>query len=1467
MNRTVQKKISKAKRNPTATEAGGQRPGAKHGDLFGAASSHLESENKYRLLFESNPVPMWVFNLESLRFLAVNDAAVHNYGYSREEFLTMTIREIRPREDTPALLEVIRTLKDGFHPPQPWRHRRKDGSVFDVEIRSHTLTYEGRRADLVMATDVTERRRAQETLARSEQKYRSLFECADDAILIFDPDTEVILEANEKACRMYGFSRTELLGMSLKELTLNVPRGRKQVATLLEHGLCRNFDTVHLNKTRIPIHILANASVIDYQGRKAILSIHRDITERMQAVQALKESEDRYRDLVENSQELICTHDLDGKVLTVNLATARSLACEPGEIVGHNIREFLAPEMQEGFDDYLATIRRDGKAHGLMLVKNFAGEKRVWEYSNTLRTEGVDVPVVRALARDVTERKRAERSARMENRRNEIILRTALDGFLIMDSQGQILEANPAFCQMFGYTPEELRTMRVSDLAAQRTFTEVENLIHEIRARGFATFETTGHCKEGGFIDVEVKSNTIQLDGNELLFSSVRDITERKRNEEQLRELSEFDNQIISSAQEGIVVYDRDLRYRVWNPYMEELSGLRAEEVIGRHPLEILPFLKEQGVYDLLQRALAGQTVVAPDIPQPPIGPKGPGWSSARFSPLRNTKGEIIGVVGIIRDITESKNAEDELQRSRYMLQSVLDTIPQRVFWKDLNSNYVGCNQPFALDAGEEDSKAIVGKSDFELAWKERAALYRADDHEVISTDKSKIHFEERVSHANGRDLWVRTSKVPLHDIQGQVIGILGTYEDITELKRSEMERQAIYEVTEGINQTANLNDLLHLVHEALRRVVYTENIFIALYNKRADHFEFPYWVDQFDPPPNPAQVGKSRTAYVFRTGQPLFLTPEIFRDLNLKGEVEQIGTPSEVWIGVPLKTPVETIGVLVVQHYSDANAYTKRDLEFLTSVGNQIAVAIERKRAEEAIHLQTTRFQSLFENSPIPIAMMDHSDLIIQVNKAFERTFGYMRAEVLGRPINDVVAPPEKKDEAADLSAQTLGGHAIQLETVRRCKDGTLVPVQIFGVPMFSDTGTIGLFALYMDLTESKFLSEQLRQAQKMEAVGRLAGGIAHDFNNLLTAILGYGQLTLGSLDGHDPLRKNVQEIIKAGERAAGLTNQLLAFSRKQVLQPVPLNLNAVVSDMDKMLRRLIGEDVELILKLNAKIGSVRADVGQMGQIIMNLAINSRDAMPHGGKLIIETSNTTFDEVYTRLHPEAIKGSYVMLAITDTGTGMDSDTISHMFEPFFTTKGLGKGTGLGLSTVYGIIKQSDGYVYPYSEVGRGTTFKIYLPRVDGKLDAPIQGEQNADEHPATETILVVEDEMGVRSLIQSVLAAKGYTVLEADDGIEALKLNENHPGTIDLLLTDLVMPRMSGRELAEHLSPKRPEMKVLFMSGYTADSVVYTGALESTLNFIQKPFTTKELSQKITHVLHNDVPDAGPAEELVARN
>jgi two-component system cell cycle sensor histidine kinase/response regulator CckA len=454
-------------------------------------------------------------------------------------------------------------------------------------------------------------------------------------------------------------------------------------------------------------------------------------------------------------------------------------------------------------------------------------------------------------------------------------------------------------------------------------------------------------------------------------------------------------------------------------------------------------------------------------------------------------------------------------------------------------------------------------------------------------------------------------------------------------------------------------------------------------------------------------------------------------------------------------------------------------------------------------------------------------------------------REELIGRTMMECY-PGISQTEMFGLLRRCMdGGVPASIENEFKYPDGTSRTFELRIQPCDA-----GITVLSIDVTERRKLEAQFRHAQKMEAVGNLAGGVAHDFNNLLSVILTYTSLALEDLKPGDPLRLDIEEMKRAGERGGELTRQLLAFSRQQVLLPQILDLNHVVLGMEKMLRRLLGEGVELSLLTSHALGAIEADPGQVEQVIMNLVVNARDAMPKGGQISIETKNAGLDAAYTSEHFGVAPGPYVMLAVTDTGFGMDAATRERIFEPFFTTKEKGKGTGLGLSTVFGIVKQTRGHVWVYSEPGKGTTFRVYFPRTDRSVDRPLSAPPAPVTLNGTETVLVAEDEDQVRAIVRSILRRHGYNVLEADNGGEALLICEKYTAKIDLLVTDVVMPRMSGRELAERLAPLRPGMKVLYLSGYTEDSIVHHGVLDSGIAFLEKPITPGALLRKVRSVL-----------------
>jgi two-component system cell cycle sensor histidine kinase/response regulator CckA len=695
--------------------------------------------------------------------------------------------------------------------------------------------------------------------------------------------------------------------------------------------------------------------------------------------------------------------------------------------------------------------------------------------------------------------------------------------------------------------------------------------------------------------------------------------------------------------------------------------------------------------------------------------------------------GEIAALQAFGRDITQRKQIEQQLLESERRYRDIFTFAPVGIYQSLPDGTIIAANNSLAEMLGYESADELLTvrmDRDVYLGEQERERLIEEYETRGYARD-----LEIRWKKKDGSAIWVELTAHAIKGPDGSTEYFEGFVHDITGRKRMEDERQLISEIIQGVINTSDLNELLTLIHQSIRRYLYAENCFVALYDEATKLMQFPFWVDKLDPRPEPRPVGIGFSSYVLRTGKPMLVDPELTELMYQRGEVEKSGSKSASWMGVPLRTSERTIGVLVVQHYEEENAYDLRDLEFLTSVGNQIALAIERKRAE----------------------------------------------------------------------------------------------------------------------TNLRETEDRLRQSQKMESIGSLAGGIAHDFNNLMTAVTGYSELALRSLKKDDPLRFKIEEIKKAGERAASLTRQLLAFSRKQMLQPRVLDLNQIISELDKMLRRLIGEDMMLETLLDPALGQVKADPGQIEQVLMNLVVNARDAMPTGGKLTIETRNAYIDQTYIKPQEILRPGHYVVLAVSDEGHGMDAQTQQKIFEPFFTTKDVGKGTGLGLATVYGVVKQSDGYIWVYSEPDKGTTFKIYLPRVDDAKELVETAERERVEL-GHETVLLVEDEQIVRNLAQEVLKQYGYTVICAADGEEGLRVCKEFEGRIALMITDVVMPRMSGRELAEQVATLRPDTRVLYMSGFTDDAIVRHGMLHESFAFIQKPFSPDSLALKARQVLDQSV-------------
>jgi PAS domain S-box-containing protein len=771
--------------------------------------------------------------------------------------------------------------------------------------------------------------------------------------------------------------------------------------------------------------------------------------------------------------------------------------------------------------------------------------------------------------------------------------------------------------------------------------------------------------------------------------------------------------------------------------------------------------------------------------------------------------------------------AEEQVFRSEEMFQIVLDTIPQRVFWKDADSVYVGCNAPFARDAGCDDPSELVGRTDYDMSWKPSADAYRADDREVMKTGIPRIDYEETQIRSDGSKGWLRTSKLPLRSADGRITGVLGTYEDVTERRHAQEVLRESEQFLESI--VDNIPDMI-FVKDA-------RDLRFVRFNRAGERM-----------------TGHSRDDLVGKTDHDI--SPKEEADFFAAKDREVLET------GKPVDVPEEAHSAGALGHRI---LHTKK-IPILDAAGRPIYLLgisediTDRKRAEEALRQSEERYRHITETITdyvFSVVVADGQAASTTHGPGCVAVTGFTSEELSGHPfLWAEIVVPEDRTLVVDQSRRLLAGERVMpLEHRIVRKDGTVRWVRNTLVPRFDQSGALVAYdGLVQDVTERRALQEQLLQAQKMEGIGRLAGGVAHDFNNLLTVILGYVEVARldlpENLAADHALRSDLDEIGAAGDRAATLTRQLLAFASKQIVAPVRLDLSALVADLLKMLRPLIGENIAVETALDPEIGTIEADPGQIQQLLVNLAVNARDAMPEGGRLIIETAMEDVMEAFAATHPGARAGSHVRLSVTDSGSGMSDEVRSHLFEPFFTTKERGKGTGFGLATCHGIVRQMGGHIRVFSEPGSGTTFRIFLPRVGGPAVIPSAAAPISPAPTGTETILVVEDEPVVLRLAAFGLRAQGYTVIEASDGVEALEIAGRVAPELDLVISDVIMPGMSGPELLKRLAVVAPRPKRLLVSGHAESTVLPAGLIDVDAAFLPKPFTPERLARKVREVL-----------------
>jgi PAS domain S-box-containing protein len=1160
------------------------------------------------------------------------------------------------------------------------------------------------------------------------------------------------------------------------------------------------------------LYAVSNAVVLLAIFWAIVAALMRTDQERGRAEEALVGSELRSRNLaaiVEFSDDAIIGKALDGTITTWNVGAERLYGWPSSEAIGQPVGFHIPPDRRDDMRVIMAKIRRGESIEQLETVRLRKNRDPI-EVSLTvspIRGAAGEVAGASSIARDITQRKRSEDSLRKAEEQYRLLFENSPHPMWVVDRETlRYLAVNDAAVEHYGYSRDEFLSMDIGQIRPAEDVAAVLEAIPKEKA-GLEKMGIWKHVKKDGtLISVEIATHALTFSGRSAWLVLAYDVTDRLQAEESLRESEQRYRSLFESMLHGYAYCEmlfedgepRDFVYLDVNTTFEKVTGLTG--VVGKRITQVIPGIQESHpeLFEIYGRvARTG----APEKFEIFLDALGKWFSISAYSPQKGR------FVALFDDITERKRVEESLQK----LQLAVEQSESVVFMTDPEGAITYVNPAFERVYGYSREETL-GKTPRILKGGGRDQAYYQRLWQGLLAGKS-VREEFVNKRRDGKLVPVEASVSPVMDARGGRIGFIAVQHDLTERKRSE-ERIRISEEKYRLLFDSNPLPTWVFDNETLA--------FLAVNQAARDHYG--YSLDEF-------------LSMTIKDIRPPEDVPSLLGGIGLEGPGFQ---KSGIW------RHRKKDGTLIHAEVTSAPfVFEGRAAQLVLAID-----VTDRLRAEEGMRRSEERFRRLFDSNTIGISVAELSGNVLESNDAYLAMIGYTREELLSGVVRwDGITPAEyrEKDQIAVEQLQRTGV-AQPYEKALIRKDGTHVPLLI-GIAML-EASERSIIAYTVDLSSRRQLEEQFRQAQKMEAVGQLAGGVAHDFNNLLTVILGYSDLLAGRLKPGSVESEELDEIRKAGERAASLTRQLLAFSRQQVLERMVLDVNDLITDIEKMLRRLIGEDVELVTVLDPALHRVFADAGQLEQVIMNLAVNARDAMPRGGRLTIETANVELDEAYARLHATVRPGSYVMIAVSDTGVGMNGETLACIFEPFFTTKGLGKGTGLGLATVYGIIKQSGGYVWVYSEVGKGTTFKIYLPLVEEGGEAEPVPAAEPDALHGSETVLLVEDEQSVRTLSRSILEGYGYTVLEAASGKEGLEVARNYPLPIHLVLTDVVMPEMGGSDMASRLEALRPGVRVLYMSGYTDDAVFRHGLLEKGRVFLQKPFTPGTLARKVREVL-----------------
>ena len=1263
-------------------------------------------------------------------------------------------------------------------------------------------------------------------LQKNEEKLSITLDSIGDGVIAADAEGR-ITRLNPIAEKLTGWTFDEAVGHPMEEVfhIVNV-ESRQQVENpglrALQEGTVVGLanHTVLISRNGTETHIADSASPIYNLDGKIIgvVLVFRDVTERYIKEEAIRKSEKKYRAFFETSADAMLIIEGD-EFIDCNAATVRLLGYDEKEKLLNTHPSKLSPETQpDGQPSF-------EKAEEMMaLAREHGGHRFEWMH---LRKDGAEIPIEVTLTaiddeagihlhtvwRDLSERKASERAVVENKNRLASILRVAPIGIGVVKER-VFQDVNLHMSKITGYSREELVGQSSEMLyQTQGEFLRVgEEKYGQIQEKGTGTVEAQWRRKDGRVIDILLSSTPLNPEDLSVGVTFIAlDITEHKRDEEALRASEEKYRGLVETSSDWVWELDAGGNFSYASPQVERILGYKPEELLGKSPYSPMDSDEKERIENLFESMWKN---ALPIVAMENTNLHKDGHEvilETSATPILNEIGQVTGYRGIDRDVTERKVAEERIKQQQHLLEKAqelghlgtweLDLKQNQLRWTDETCRIFGVppgsvvNYEIFVEKVHPDDREYVHRE-----W-------------VAALDGKPYDIEHRLL-IDGETKWVREKADIEFDESGAAVRAVGITQDITERKEAEGR------LRESAQKLA-----LHVEQTPLAVIGWDTNFEVTEWNLAAE-----------------SMFGYSRAEALGKHAS--FIIPDAERE-QIDAVLNQLLTNTG-----GLRSTNENItragDHILCEWYNTTLIDSQGDVIGVTSLAMDITA---RQKAEE----ERERLMLAIEQTEDIVVITDAEAKIQYVNPAFERATGYSREEAIGQNPRILQSGEHSGTFYKKMWGALTTGRPWSGQLINKKKDGTLYTEKATISPVMDGAGKIiNYVAAKRDATHELELEDQLRQAQKMEAVGQMAGGIAHDFNNLLQVISGYVELSEITLKPGDELTPAITEIGKAADRGKGLVTQLLAFSRRQVINPTDLDLNDLIEPLLVMMRGLIGEHIELDFIASRELGTIYADRGLIEQVLMNLCVNARDAMPEGGKLTIETENVLIDGDYARTHTWATPGRYVLLNVTDSGCGMDEVTLERVFEPFFTTKEVGKGTGLGLSTVFGIIKQHNGHINTYSEVDKGTIFKIYLPtvarnaaEVSRKVSGPVVG--------GTETILVAEDDETVLALAEHMLTVAGYTVLTAKDGKEAIQVFEEHADEIDVVMFDVVMPRLGGKKALERILELRPGLPHLFASGYSENAVHTNFIQKRGLHLLSKPYQTETLLRKLREVLDEE--------------